>query len=144
MKLKKILLAMIIALVALRVFIFAAGQIDFQRVVNGKKPMFARVETPFKDGGSVQYAYLAYNLTDMHQPTKGQDGMYFTGGAGSRILDSQVRPGENFFAQAAARCSLTRAPSDYPATGTTAFRRLRLTRLPGSCEVFIFRSASMS
>ena len=46
---------------------WAMGQIDYARVVDGKRPLFARFTLYLADGGSVQYLGLGYTVGDHHQ-----------------------------------------------------------------------------
>lgn len=43
------------------------GQIDYARLVDGKRPLFARYTLYLADGGSVQYLGLGYTVGDHHQ-----------------------------------------------------------------------------
>ena len=46
---------------------WAMGQYDYARLVDGKRPVFARFRLGLADGGSVQYLGLGYTVTDLHQ-----------------------------------------------------------------------------
>jgi hypothetical protein len=43
------------------------GQYDYARLVNGNRPMFARLQLNLQDGGSVQYLGLGYTITELHE-----------------------------------------------------------------------------
>jgi hypothetical protein len=46
---------------------WAMGQYDYARLVDGKRPVFARVELHLADGGSIQYLGLGYTVTEEHE-----------------------------------------------------------------------------
>jgi hypothetical protein len=70
----------ILSLLAVPLLIFGAGQIDFQRMLEGKKPLFAGFATHYEDGGSVEYIFLGYTVTNMARLTDREDGVYVTAG----------------------------------------------------------------
>jgi|SRR5580693_1808822 hypothetical protein len=46
---------------------WAMGQIDYTRLVAGKRPLFARFSLGLADGGSIQYFGMGYTVTEHHQ-----------------------------------------------------------------------------
>jgi hypothetical protein len=46
---------------------WATGQYDYERLVAGKRPVFARFQVHLMDGGSVQYWGLGYTVTARHE-----------------------------------------------------------------------------
>ncbi len=43
------------------------GQWDYNRLLDGKPPLFARIELRLADGGTVQYLGLGYTVSQLHQ-----------------------------------------------------------------------------
>jgi len=54
-------------LLLLLVLGWAMGQYDYARLVDGKRPLFARLQFNLADGGSVQYCGPGYTVTDRHE-----------------------------------------------------------------------------
>jgi hypothetical protein len=57
----------LLIIAALLVLLFVMGQIDFQRVARGEKPVFARWSRSPADGGSAEYPFVGYTVTAMHR-----------------------------------------------------------------------------
>lgn len=57
----------IVALLLSLILIWAMGQYDYERLVAGKRPLFARLSLNCSDGGSVQYWGLGYTVTKLHE-----------------------------------------------------------------------------
>lgn len=74
MKSRKVRIALVVLLVLLA--IFAAGQYDFHRVANRRKPLFARFETRFRDGGSTRYYFFGYSVTKLARMKPGSEGTH--------------------------------------------------------------------
>jgi hypothetical protein len=49
------------------VIIWAMGQYDYERIVAGKHPIFARFTLHLSDGGTVQYLGFGYTVADRHE-----------------------------------------------------------------------------
>ena len=43
------------------------GQFDYNRLLKGKRPVFARFRTICSDGGSVKYFGCGYTVTELHE-----------------------------------------------------------------------------
>jgi hypothetical protein len=56
-------------LLALAAVVWIMGQYDYDRLSDGKHPMFARWKMYEADGGSVQYWGLGYAVTEIHRMT---------------------------------------------------------------------------
>ena len=64
MKIKKFVWLFIILIVVVG---WAMGQYDYNRLVDGKPPIFARIRLELKDGGTGQYLGFGYTVNQMHQ-----------------------------------------------------------------------------
>lgn len=64
MKIKKFAWVSISALVIIG---WTMGQWDYNRLLDGKPPLFARIELRLADGGTVQYLGLGYTVSQLHQ-----------------------------------------------------------------------------
>jgi hypothetical protein len=52
---------------AVLLVLFVMGQVDFERVVQRKKPLFARWSVHPADGGSHEYPFPGYTVAYMHR-----------------------------------------------------------------------------
>jgi hypothetical protein len=52
---------------AVLLVLFVMGQVDFERVVQRKKPLFARWSMHPADGGSHEYPFVGYTVAYMHR-----------------------------------------------------------------------------
>ena len=71
MKKKKKIIVVISCIVGLWVLLFVLrlsfSRIDYNRVLDGQKPIFAYSLGIFKDGGTVQYQGIGYSITSLHR-----------------------------------------------------------------------------
>ena len=56
-----------VGIVSLFAAVFVMGQLDFQRIVNEQKPIFARWEAHPADGGSAEFRFPGYTVIYMRE-----------------------------------------------------------------------------
>jgi hypothetical protein len=57
----------IVAFALALLIVWVMGQVDYERLLHGERPIFARVVLHANDGGSVHFLGVGYTVTSVHQ-----------------------------------------------------------------------------